>query len=305
MYTYKKPIPFVVDLAGKEGFAFREQVAAHLHAHLNVTGAQRGSVKEQSYGKLAEAAIRKGLGLEPFPGDDEPISFDLSLPSGVRVDVKCRGGEKAFQVEYLGGDGLPREAKHNLFARQIYAENLDTDIYVLTHLQHPDDAELPGTRLQKKWKLFVCGWVSKARVLREGVYLPPGALSERGRSWFDYRSHEIEFYNHNLNGLSDIQDLTTITSTEVAADASNTGRPNLTSVDAVRICYDLIGRGVLNVGHLDALTEKLGIDRAIKPILHGNQYHHLVEWMIETGIADDAALKTLKEKMAKEEFTGL
>lgn len=61
----------------------------------NTTGAERGNTQEQGFGALAEIVIRNKL--------------DMS--------------------EYLSSDSLPREAKHNLFARQVYNENLDTDIY--------------------------------------------------------------------------------------------------------------------------------------------------------------------------------
>lgn len=91
--------------------------------------------------------------------NEHPPGYDILLPSGVKVDVKCRGGIRPFQEEYLSSDGLAREAKHNFFARQIFDKNLDTDIYVMTHLETPSSRMLPGTQRQRKWiYMFVAGY---------------------------------------------------------------------------------------------------------------------------------------------------
>jgi hypothetical protein len=56
----------------------------------------------------------------------------------------------AFAETYGGSGTIVREAKHNFFARQIYDDRLNTDIYLMTHLQVAGDGELPGTARQKK-----------------------------------------------------------------------------------------------------------------------------------------------------------
>lgn len=109
----------------------------------------------------------------------------------LKLDVKCRGGALPFEEEYESNDGIVREAKHNFFARQIHDEKLDAEIYLMTHLETPSNRELPGTTRQRKWILYICGWVSKERVVHEGVYLPRGSLTEQGRTWFTYRGQEF------------------------------------------------------------------------------------------------------------------
>src|SRR3989338_10524109 len=208
--------------------------------------------------------------------EDHPIGYDFLLPSGIKVDVKCRGGTKPFQEEYLSGDGIPREAKHNFFARQIHDVKLDSDIYLMTHLETPSNNALPGTKRQRKLTIYICGWVSKERVTREGVYLPRGSLTEQGRTWFTYRGQEIEFYNRNLNGLEKIENLLSVDPVDVERDKKREGDLNLTSVDAIRITYDLIGRGVLSEKHLAFVQKETGINKIVKPILHSNQYFHLL-----------------------------
>src|SRR3989344_6916964 len=270
MYRYHLPKPIEFSLAGEAGFQIRKTATQYIEEHQNKTGAQRGSTAEQSYGALAEIVIRNALGMPLINPEEHPLGYDLLLPSGVKVDIKCRGGEKPFLEEYVGGDGLPREAKHNFFARQLYDNNLDADVYVMTHLRRPKVAAgtpmLPGLPRQRVWVLYVCGWVSKERVLREGVYLPPGAISERGREWMQYRGQEIEFYNRNLNGLHAVNDILNVEHADVEKDKIHKGDLNLTSVDAVRIAYDLIGRGILSEKHLAFIQKETGLTKIVKPV---------------------------------------
>lgn len=188
MYKYCHPKPIIIKLTDDGGFKLRQNAANYVTE--NKIGAERGSVEEQGFGALAEMVIRNKLGMSDINSNEHPVAYDLLLPSKVKVDVKCRGGALPFKEEYSSSDSLPREAKHNFFARQIFDKNLDTDIYVMTHLETPSKRALPGTRRQRKWILYVCGWVSKKRVAREGVYLPRGSLTEQGRTWFTYRGQE-------------------------------------------------------------------------------------------------------------------
>ncbi len=292
MYTYRHPAPIILKLAGEWGFGLRQKAAVFIAANQNTTGAERGSAEEQGFGALAEIVIRNQLGMPEINPEEHPLGYDILLPSGVKVDVKCRGGVKAFQEAYESDDGIPREAKHNFFARQINDENLDADIYMLTHLENPGKNKnaLPGTARQRKWVLYVCGWVSKERVVREGVYLPRGSLTEQGRTWFTYRGQEIEFYNQNLNGLGEIADLMSIEPADVEKDTTRQGGMNVTSVDAIRIVYDLIGRGVLTKEHLAFVQQETGLTKTVKPILHANQYFHVLRYLKEKGIVTEAVV---------------
>ena len=190
MYQLVQPKPLVRELKGAWGFDLRQQ-AKKILDEMQLGGAERGSDQEQSYGILAQIVIRSILGMPLTDDKDMNLGFDLTLPSGVKVDVKCRGGVLPFQEEYEGTGGHLREAKHNFLARQVWNARLDTDIYLMTHLETPRGklkAKLPGTERQTKWKLYVCGWVSKARVQKEGVFLPRGSVSEQGSKWIDYRA---------------------------------------------------------------------------------------------------------------------
>ena len=66
--------------------------------------------------------IRSKLGMPEINPENHPLGYDILLPSGVKLDVKCRGGMLPFKEEYESNDGIIREAKHNFFARQIHDE---------------------------------------------------------------------------------------------------------------------------------------------------------------------------------------
>lgn len=305
MYKHSPPRPIIVKLIDEWGFNLRLKATEYVETHRNITGAERGSIEEQGFGALAEIVIRNKLGFPDINSANHPISHDLTLPSGVKVDIKCRGGTLPFKEEYLSSDGLAREAKHNFFARQIFNKNLNTDIYVMSHLETPSDRILPGTKRQRKWTLYICGWVSKKRVAREGVYLPRGSLTEQGRTWFTYRGQEVEFYNKNLNGLTELRDLLTIEKANVEKDEKHKGDLNLTSVDAIRIAYDLTGRGVLNIKHINYIKSQTGITQIVKPILHANQYFHLLKWLKENKQITDKEYERATKELSEELFEGI
>ena len=306
MYKYHHPKPIEVKLIGEEGFKLRQKAAEYLAVHENHTGAQRANTDRQGYGLLAEMVIRGGLQMPEFNPEDHPLGHDIQLPSGVKVDIKCRGGEKPFLEIYEGGDGLPRESKHNFFARQLHQENLDADIFVMTHLLRPKPPTLPGTKRQKKWVLYICGWISKKRVLREGVYLPPGAISERGREWFAYQYNQIEFYNYNLNGLSTLTDLLKIDQEDIRIDENKVGDLNLTRVDTLRVGYDLAGRGILKKEHVDFIRKEMNLNGEVGSFLHNNQSLHVIKWLREKEVISDQEYKDMLKKLPIEvEFTGL
>ncbi len=306
MYKYRWPTPFAIDLSGSSGFELRNEAYKHLQKNKNMSGAERGSEDQQGYGLLTEMVIRKELGLKVEKDKNQSLAYDIFTPNGIKIDVKCRGGEKPFLEKYTSSDGIPREAKHNLFARQVFDNRLDTDIYLMTHLERPKPGTLPGTSRQRKWKLYVCGWVSKGRAKREGVYLPRGSLTERGISgWFPYRGQEIEFYNKNLNGISAVEELFELTKEDVGQDEKRLGGLNLTSVDAVRIIYDLIGRGLLKEEHLKYVRKELEVETVIKPFLHPNQYRHVLVWLKEKNKVDDTVLEKVQKILPREDFKGI
>lgn len=307
MYTFKHPKPIVLKLADENGFLLRQKAADYIAENQNRTGAERGNSLEQGFGALAEIAIRNRLGMPEINPENHPLGYDLLLPSGVKVDIKCRGGSLPFKEQYDSDDEIPREAKHNFFARQLHDERLDADIYVLTHLENPGKKKsiLPGTKRQRKWILYICGWVSKERVDREGVFLPRGSLTEQGRTWFTYRGQEIEFYNKNLNGLDEITDLFNIDPADVEKDVERMGDLNLTSVDAVRIAYDLVGRGILTEEHLAFVQKDLDLAINVKPILHPNQYFHLLKYLEEKGIITGAEIQKAQGILREELYTGI
>lgn len=302
MYKFVTPTPIIIDLSGNGGFELRKEAAAYIEDSLNITGAERGNIEQQGFGALAEIVIRKELGIIK---EQEDLAFDILLPSGIKLDVKCRGGGLPFKEEYLHTDGFTREAKHNFFARQIFDENLNTDIYLMTHLETPSNRLLPGTSRQRKWKLYICGWVSKKRVLKEGVYLPRGSLTEQGNTWFTYRGQEIEFYNKNLNGIKQIKDLLTIENTDVKKDKSKKGDLNLTSADALRIAYDLVGRELITQKQVKFIKNKLGVKDTVSSILHPNQYHHLMKWLKDLGQVDRNELEKFEQKIKKLPYEGI
>ncbi|OGG64303.1 hypothetical protein A3C94_00610 [Candidatus Kaiserbacteria bacterium RIFCSPHIGHO2_02_FULL_55_17] len=131
-------------------------------------------------------------------------------------------------------------------------------------------------------------------------------LTEQGRTWFTYRGQEIEFYNRNLNGLENIEDLVNIERTDVEKDDAHVGDLNLTSVDAVRIAYDLIGRGVLTEKHLAFVQKETGlVNKIVKPILNSNQYFHLLKWLKQKGVIDDTEIEKAKKILQEEPFDGI
>ncbi len=306
MYKYRHPTPFVIDLSDASGFELRNKAYEFLKKNKNVTGAERGSEDQQGYGQLAEMTIRRESGLNIEKDKDQSLAYDILTPNGIKIDVKCRGGEKPFLELYASSDGVDREAKHNLFARQVFDDRLDTDIYLMTHLESPKSGTLPGTSRQRKWKLYVCGWVSKRRAKREGVYLPRGSLTERGISgWFPYRGQEIEFYNKNLNGINEVGELFELTKEDIDRDNKRLGGLNLTSVDAIRIVYDLIGRGLLKEEHLNFVRKELGVEMTVKPFLHPNQYHHVLMWLKEKNKIENVVLEKARKVLPKEDFKGI
>ncbi len=232
-------------------------------------GPEAGNETEQASGKLAELVLKRLIPDVQPPSD---LGHDFVLASGVRIDSKCRGGTMPFQIAYRSeGQRRPREAKHNFFARQLLAADprYTADAYVLSHLRLPSSRQFPGTTRQRNWELHVCGWVFAKRAAR-GMFLPRGALTEQGRTWFVYRGMQVEFYHRCLrpvwlegNVLRPFADLSL---PDVHEDEARSGDIHLTSVDLDRIAADLRGLGILD-GPGPAIESS-------EPILDPNQYWH-------------------------------
>jgi len=295
MEPEKSPSFIVIDLSGNQGYALRQQ-AEEFVRNYRARGAEAGSEEEQTYGILAEVVIRNKLGLPEIDPQNRPIGHDVLNPNGVRIDVKCRGGTLPFQNLYEGTGGIQREAKHNFFARQVFDERLDADVYLMTHLRVPHaKTPLPGTPRQRNWQLYVCGWVSKIRVQNEGVYLPRGSITEQGQRWFAYRSDEIEFYDKNLNHLKSLQDILNITQEDVQTDMKKQMSLHMTSVDACRIAIDMVGRGILPSETAENVIKKLGLNSGVPPFLHPNQYYHLMRWLQAQNLVTASQYEKLRQ----------
>jgi len=305
MYQYVEPIPIEVDLSGSEGYELRRKAYEFVQQN-PVRGPEYGTEERQGFGILAELKIREMLDLGEKE-TDMSLGYDILLPTGVKVDVKCRAGVMPFQRSYRGTGSTAREAKHNLYARQVYDDRLETDIYLMTHLRTPRERRLPGTPRQRTWRLYVCGWVSKKRVKEEAPFLPRGSLTEQGQKWFPYKAQEIEFYHRHLNGLRDVRDLLHIEPSDVEADQPDPRRLHLTSVDACRMAIELVGRGILPRSSLSQVMSKLHIVEIPQPMLHPNQFFHLLRWMRAVGIegVDESTFEKARLQMEEIPYHGL
>lgn len=308
MYTVVLPTPIIYPLTGQSGYDLRVRANNYLQTYMTTTGAERGSTSEQGAGLLAEVVVRHILGLpdiEDDPTRDTELGYDILSPTGIKIDVKCRGGKLEFKEKYLGTGDIYREAKHNFFARQFHDDRLNTDIYLMTHLRYAGDGLLPGTKAQRNWCLYICGWVSKDKVIRDGVYIPRGGLTEQGNTWFCYRGQEIEFYHRNLNGLTQLSDILLIDKDDVEADLTRLGHYHLTGVDATRIAYDMVGRGLLRSELVDYVKQDAGITTTVYPMLQNNQYRHLAYWLEQKGQITEEELNRILEALPETPYTGI
>lgn len=310
MYKYTFPHPIIIDLgynALTKDKGYKHRIEAYEYVKNNKSsGAQAANDDRQGYGILAEIVIRSILGLPRIDKDPHPVAYDIKSKKGIKIDVKCRGGEKNFEEGYLGDDGFLREAKHNLFARQLFDKILNADVFLLTHLKRPHGrSSLPGNLKDRSWRLFIGGWISKKRAITEAVYIPPGGITEQGKRWFPYQYQNIEIYNKCLNGLNELQDILNLELKDVREDENKPLSLHMTAVDAYRIVSDLIGRGILKDKVLEFIKKEFKLTDKVKPILHPNQYFHLMMWLIKRGKASVNDLKKLERSMKEIRFEGL
>ena len=92
---------------------------------------------------------------------------------------------------------------------------------------------------------------------------------------------------------------------DVKKDENRYGDLNITFVDAVRIAYDMVGRGILNEKQVSFVKSKSGLVQNIKPILHPNQYFHLLKWLKVNNQITGKEYKKLNKIMTEEPYSGI
>ena len=229
---------------------------------------------------------------------DEDVGHDWVNKNGVKNDFKSRSGPK-FALEFVHpGDGLIRSLKHNLWARQVHNYNtpLDTDVYILCHLlatpinnKKTGVNKMQGTKRQQKksWMLYVCGWISKAKAIKHGVYVTRGSISERGASVMTYRGEEIEFLHRNINPIDSFDYLQNLTKEDVKKDSEEVPPfPNITNPDFARVAQDVSSLVIPKAR--DFVTESLeavGIKLPKRPVpfIPQNYYDYFIRSMNHAG----------------------
>ena len=109
-----------------------------------------------------------------------------------------------------------------------------------------------------------------------------------------------------MNEIKDITDLDKITPVEVKKDIDSPCGLHMTIPDAMRIAYDLVGRGIIDQAGFIEIKNRLEVTGEVTPILHSNQYYHLIEWAKAQGILKDTDVNSTEmEKMFKKmKYTG-
>ena len=310
LYEYTPSTPLIIDLNGPENIEIRKRANDYIEENWNqgqmfnkVMSNERKSEEQKKLeikkGTLAQMVIRNAVGLEEID-DNQPLHTDMKNQHGVIMDIKMEGITIAFQEEYGGSGGIKREAKHNFYARQLYDPNLRaTDIFINTRFRTGDTFPGSGRSNEKKWVLWVCGWVSKKRVINEGVLIPRGGITEQGQKFFDYRSHNVEFYQYALNGIKDLhQWFENLTKDDVKKDEEKDPdvTPQCTTADRQRILGSLVSRSVIDVEQFNKINrEVLGLEnRFVPPILHENHTIRYVKHLIKTGILPESILDKMK-----------
>lgn len=253
---------------------------------------------EVKKGFLAEYVIREQLGLKPFDPDNSDYSADMVSPHGLKIDIKTEGVKFDFQEEYVGSGQISRQAKHNFYPRQLYDPNLmTTDLFLVTRLRTGDTFPGTGRPTEKRWSLWICGWVSKKRVIKEGVLIPRGGITEQGSKFFDYRSHNVEFYQFALNKIVDLKKwFETIDQKAVREDESRDpdDTQQCTNADAQRISSDLLSKNIITRKQFDAINQYLGLsDSHVPSILDNNLTIRFIRYLIKRGVLESGVVEKL------------
>ena len=298
----------IIDLNGKDNIGYRKEVNDYVEDKWDILSklhkAKAQSAEKSKLGVkkglLSQYIIRKNVGLEGIDAEDIDYAADLTSPNGIKIDVKMEGITVDFQEEYLGSGKIYRQAKHNFYARQLFDPKLaTTDLFLVTRLRTGDVFPGSGRSNEKRWKLWVCGWVSKKRVKNEGVLIPLGGITERGQKFFDYKSHNVEFYQHALNKVNDLSKwFNDITKDDVKQDEQKNPNETLqcTVADGQRIISDLLTKKIITREQFDNANSFLDLDGIYVPsILHSNHTVRFVKHLINKNVLTKEILNKLPD----------
>lgn len=292
MYNFFQPKP----LEYKPTYEERLEAAENVKRR-KLTGRDVGSFDNQCEGELTEIIVRKLLGLQPKTLKDG-LSFDFMLGE-VKWDAKTRGGKMPFSLCYSHEDGNAREAKHNIYTRQLDNENSTAEAFLFANLRmcnkRKGENAFPGSKRQRNWMLYICGWASVERIKRDSVKLYPGSISERGNRIMVYKGENSEFFNHNLNGFSNLYNFPTeiknITMDDVLEDAKKESpHPNSTKVDLQRIADEQHGKGHITKKEYQSVKKVLALEN-VSSLFHENQICEFYRWLNIEGIKKTSILK--------------
>ena len=303
-----------IDLNGSNGIDMRREVHEHVESNWDKVGSSykksRGASEESrkmevKRGYLAQYVIRKRVGLAGIDASDVDYSADLINLHGIKIDVKSEGIKFAFQEAYEGSGGIPRQAKHNFYPRQLFDPNLkSTDLFLVTRIQTGDAFPGSGWRSEKRWNLWVCGWVSKKRVMQEGILIPRGGITEQGQKFFAYRSHNVEFYQYALNPVDDLAGwFNRITKDDVRNDESRhpDDTRQCTTADAQRIIGDLLIKEVIDRDQFEEINRAIDLEgKHVPSILHDNHTVRFVRYLIRQGHLPTTILERLGQVSIEE-----
>ena len=327
-YTELVP-PLVIDLNGENGCELRKKASKYVENNWNKGENFKEKMqknKNQSVASkklkmklatLAEMVIRKRAGLRPkrtkYSEERGGLSADAVSKKGVIMDIKMEQVTKNFVNRWDSGDGyeIMLDSKHNLYVKQVHHPKLKkTELYIITRLRM-SGKKFPGGKRgkcsnnEKNWKLWVCGWISKKRVLKEGVIIPLGNVSERNfEAYMAYKKNNIEVYQHTLNGITDLkQFFKEITKYDVEKDAKNKygNFRQSTIADAQRVLQHLVFCKCITKREYDKINDSLDLkDVIIPPILHQNHIFSVVRHFIRNKQLGDSVLKKLEKLGIKE-----
>ena len=284
----------VIDLNGKNNLKFRKEVNDYVDDNWDNLSKKFNRSRNQSEdskkleikkGYLAQYVIRTQVGLAGIDSPNNDLSADLTNANGIKIDVKNETVKFEFQEHYMGTGDILRQAKHNFFPRQLYDTKLNsTDIFLVTRLRTGDTFPGSGRLNESRWKLWVCGWVSKIRVRNEGILIPRGGITEQGSKFFDYRSNNVEFYQLGLNPITDLYSwFENVTKDDIKNDEEKNPDDTIqcTIADGQRILGDLLVRKIINDEQFSSISNSLGLDgKHVPSILHHNHTIRFVKYLV-------------------------
>ncbi len=139
--------------------------------------------------------------------------------------------------------------------------------------------------------------MSKKRVMREGVLIPRGGITEQGSKFFDYRSHNVEFYQFALNKITDLEKWFNTTDREALREDESRD-PNdtqqCTNADAQRIASDLLAKDVITRRQFYDINKYLGLqDRHVPSILDNNLTIRFIKYLVKRDVLESDIVEKL------------